>query len=104
MGRRGFALDGPHPRYGERPREIEEYTFVTGRLQLPLYSEDLVHRHHVDEHPLCADLAVKACRPTLLAGKTKRGNPWGWRCRIWTKKRAPKNVVEIPHLVKEPFV
>ncbi|KAM7314084.1 hypothetical protein ISCGN_003869, partial [Ixodes scapularis] len=44
-------------------------------------AESSGRRRHDVQLRRCTDPDVKACRPSLLAGETRRGNPWRWSCR-----------------------
>ncbi|KAM7300637.1 hypothetical protein ISCGN_016245 [Ixodes scapularis] len=74
LGLRGFHPNDPRPRYGERPREIDEY------LRRPQSPEPASRREFRSPSPRRP--ASPMHRPLVsLAGETRRGNPWRWSCR-----------------------
>ncbi|KAM7315468.1 uncharacterized protein ISCGN_005251 [Ixodes scapularis] len=55
-------------------------------------AESSGRRRHDVQLRRCTDPDVKACRPSLLAGETRRGNPWRWSCRRRPTPRSSTNV------------
>ncbi|CAN7995468.1 unnamed protein product [Ixodes hexagonus] len=79
LGLRGFHPNDPRPRYGERPRDIDEYLrrSPSSAPSPRRESRSPSPRRSASPAPRPAERACLRC----VVGKTKCGNAWRWRCR-----------------------